>query len=211
MSNAIKHTREHLARAKAYFTRHETERALLATVSALKIMASENITGPGKLETDNALHEVVTLLNRTEELRTHFPNGITYRKGIEKPLYAVYSNILKEIQGTTHTQTYEEILARKQKIDKNLNYGKKLLQAGRIKDAQELFDEVTSLYEDEHTVFRLMGKACLEVKQTKTALRYLKKAMKVDPFPAIAIDLAILAYKAEGNMSMAAKLEAQRK
>lgn len=210
MSN-VKTARDTLARAKAYFTRHDTERALESTVAALRIIVSGKANGPGRQEVDGMVREIVTLLNRTEEILAHYPKGIGYRKDIEKPLFGAYSKILKEMKEAAERKSHEEILTRKQKIDKNLNFGKKLLQAGKLKDAQELFDEAVTLYVDEHILFRLMGQACMEAKQAKMALRYLKKAMKVDPDNHLCTELTVQAYKDSGNIPAAAKLEAQLK
>lgn len=211
MSNTIKTIKEHLARARSYFHRHDLERALFSTLQGLGgiIKAGPNLTG--RTEVDSLLRELIGLYSRADEIREFYPNGLTFTKGKERPLYKALQHVLKKLEAARLHKDLEEIRARKLRIDKLLAYGRKLLEVGKVKDAESAFQEAESLYVDEHSLFRLMGEAFYKAGQHKLATKYLRRAMKTEPDSKKPVELAIAAYKADGNVPVAAKLEAQLK
>ncbi|UZP66814.1 hypothetical protein N1030_14535 [Desulfovibrio mangrovi] len=210
MDSGGKMAKEHLARAKAYFQRHDVMRALEAVVNALQIM-QRGITGPDKTAADSALREMVAQLNRTEEISSRFPKGIPYKPGVEKQLHAVFNQLLQSIRMEQERESYTQTLERKQKLDRLLNYGRKLLEAGKVQDAEGAFQEAVECYVDEHAMFRMMGEACLAVKQPRMAAKYLKQAVKVDKDRVRVGQLLVRALEESGNIPAARKMEAELK
>jgi len=209
MSTVIRTTKEHLARAKSYYHRHDLERSLFSMLKGLGALVKAGPHLTGRTEVDGLLRELVGLYARTDEFRKDFPKGIAFVKGKERALYMALQQVLKKLEEARKQKDYEEILARKLRIDKLLSYGKKLLAVGKVKDAESAFQELESLYTDEHSVFRLIGQALHEAQQYKLAVKYLRRAMKAQPDSKKPVELAIAAYKADGNIPVAAKLEAQ--
>ncbi len=200
--------KEHLARAKAYFQRHEVLRSMEETAAALEEMA-RGVSAADRLHLEPALRELFQLLNRTEELRSAFPKGIGYRPGVEQPLHSAFCALIRRIQAAKDRESYEETLARKQKLDKLLGYGKKLLEAGKVQDADSAFQEATALYVDEHSLFRIMGEASMNAGQARMAARYLKRAFKIENQSAEIGALLVRALEQSGNIPAARKLEAE--
>ncbi|MFV0348537.1 MAG: hypothetical protein ACK5JO_08110 [Halodesulfovibrio sp.] len=205
-----KQAKEHLARAKAYFQRHDVMRTLEAVVNALQIM-QKGISGPDKVAADSGLREMIGLLNRTEEISTRFPKGVPFKPGIERQLYTLFNQVLQSIRMAQERESYTQTLERKQKLDRLLNYGRKLLEAGKVQDAEGAFQEAVECYVDEHAMFRMMGEACLAVKQPRMAAKYLKQAVKVDKDRTRAGQLLVRALEESGNIPAARKLEAELK
>lgn len=202
-----KAAKENLARAKAYFQRHEVLRCIEAVVLALQAVQG-GVTGTDKLAVDSALREIMTLLSRTEEVRHYFPKGLAFQPGTEKPLLRALSQMLERIRAAQLRESYTQTLERKQKLDKLLGYGKKLLEAGKVADADGAFAEAVECYVDEHVLFRMIGEACLAAKQPRMAAKYLKRGVKVDPLPKRTGALLVRALEESGNIPAARKLQA---
>ncbi len=178
-------TREYLARAKAYFHRHDVPRALAATAAGVQGIVDGGFAGRDLTELHGALREMVQMLSRDEDVKTRAaaisPRGLVFEKGTEKQLLAVLARILRSMRDEQEQETYEQAIARKQQLDKLLLHGKRLLEHKKVAEADEAFTEATGHYRNEHRLFLLMGKAMLEAGEPKRALRHLRKAMEVDP------------------------------
>lgn len=210
MQSDSRQAKEHLARAKAYFQRHEVLRSLEALTAALRAV-QDGVSGVDKVAVDSAMREVMQMLSRAEEVLVYFPKGIPFRPGSEKALYAALSKVMERIRLAKEQESYLETLERKQKLDKLLNYGRKLLEAGKVQDAEGAFQEALECYVDEHILFRMIGEACLAVKQPRMAARYLKRGVKVDKDPKLVGTLLVRALEESGNIPAARKMEAELK
>lgn len=175
-------TREFLARAKAYFHRHDVPRALAATAAGAQGVVEGGIAGRDLTELQGALREMVQLLSRDEEVLARAtaiaPRGLTYEKGAEKQLLAMLTSILRVMRDEQEQETYEQAIARKQQLDKLLLHGKRLLEQKKVAQADAVFTEAVNFYRNEHRLFLLMGQAMLEAGEPKRALRHLRKAME---------------------------------
>lgn len=209
MDSGGRAAKTHMARAKAYFQRHEVLRAVEEIAAALFVVQGGSVTGPDKLAVESALREMVALLNRTDELKACFPKGIAYKPGFEKPLHNALVQMVRLVRQAQERETYTQTLERKQKLDKLLSYGRKLLEAGKVQDADGAFQEAADLYVDEHSLFRLMGEACLAARQPRMASKYLKRAVKVERNPKLSATLLVRSLEESGNIPAARKLEAE--
>lgn len=175
----IRQVRECLGRVKPYYLKNETLRALGALVSGLKGALSL----PGGLTTDvrGPLREAVQLMARDELVKKRLPAQLMYQQGQERQLLQTLVSIHKDIEAELNSEPYEVAAARKLRLDQALNQGLKSLQAGRVSEADEYFQQAAGNYRDEHRLFLYIGKSLLEAGAGKRALPYLRKGIEVTP------------------------------
>lgn len=209
MKDDSKAAKEHIARAKAYFQRHDVLRTTASIIASLRLVLAGKVTGLDRITVDSAVKEVLHNLNRVSEVKKMFPRGIMYAKGHEKLVHDSLVKLFLELKKAQDSESYNEQLTRKISLDKALNRGRRYLSGGSLQDATEAFEEAKSLYVDEHSMFRMIGEWCIECKQPKMAIRYLKKAVAVDPDTSKAKRVLLDAVVATGDKVGAAKLKAQ--
>ncbi|MCT4535039.1 hypothetical protein [Halodesulfovibrio sp.] len=209
MKDDSKAAKEHIARAKAYFQRHDVLRATASVIAALRLVLTGKVTGIDRITIDSALKEVLHNMNRVSEVKTMFPKGLVYAKGQEKTVHDSLVKLFLELRKAQESESYQEQLKRKLTLDKALNRGRRYLAAGNVNDALDAFKEAASCYVDEHSIFRMMGEWCMACKQPKLAVRYLKKAATVDPDKRKVQFNLLKALTASGDKMGAAKLQAQ--
>lgn len=209
MKDDSKAAKEHIARAKAYFQRHDVLRTTASIIASLRLVIAGKVTGLDRITVDSAVKEVLHNLNRVSEVKKMFPRGIMYAKGHEKLVHDSLVKLFLELKKAQDSESYSEQLTRKISLDKALNRGRRFLSGGSLQDATEAFEEAKSLYVDEHSMFRMIGEWCIECKQPKMAIRYLKKAVAVDPDTGKAKRALLDAVVATGDKVGAAKLKAQ--
>lgn len=209
MKDDSKAAKEHIARAKAYFQRHDVLRTTASIIASLRLVLAGKVTGLDRITVDSAVKEVLHNLNRVSEVKKMFPRGIMYAKGHEKLVHDSLVKLFLELKKAQDSESYNEQLTRKISLDKALNRGRRYLSGGSLQDATEAFEEAKSLYVDEHSMFRMIGEWCTECKQPKMAIRYLKKAVAVDPDTNKAKRALLDAVVATGDKVGAAKLKAQ--
>lgn len=209
MKDDSKAAKEHIARAKAYFQRHDVLRTTASIIASLRLVLAGKVTGLDRITVDSAVKEVLHNLNRVSEVKKMFPRGIMYAKGHEKLVHDSLVKLFLELKKAQDSESYNEQLTRKISLDKALNRGRRFLSGGSLQDATEAFEEAKSLYVDEHSMFRMIGEWCTECKQPKMAIRYLKKAVAVDPDTNKAKRALLDAVVATGDKVGAAKLKAQ--
>lgn len=207
MSNSAKAIKENLARAKAYFNRHDVQRAVAATAAALQawVQAGEPA---GKNELVGALREVVALLGRADEVTGELGGPPVWQPGQEKSLLIQLAKVLRALQHQEVDEDHRKILERKQKLDRLFIYGSRLLETHKPKEADEAFQEAMTYHKDEDVIFRMMGERMMAASQPALALRYLKRALKASPERQV-VEMTIDAYKRSGNHGAAAKLQQQ--
>ena len=211
MKDDSKAAKEHIARAKAYFQRHDVLRAVASVIASLRLVQGGKVVGVDRIAVDGALKEVLHHLNRTTEVKGMYPRGIQYVKGHEKRVHDELIKLFLELKKAQDSESYDQQLQRKMTLDKAMGRGRRFLAAGKMKDATEAFEEAIKLYVDEHAMFRMIGEWCLASKQPKVALKYLKKAVTVDPDTMKVKRIMLDAIVATGDKVAAARLKAQLK
>ncbi|MFW5733833.1 MAG: tetratricopeptide repeat protein [Oceanidesulfovibrio sp.] len=176
----MKEAFENLARAKGYYHRHDILRSMAVFAQSLKQAVKGPLYGTDKARYTGQVSEIVQLLNRTDEVLAHNPDGLDYASGGEKPLFISVVTLLKKLQDEAALASEKETEARKLKIDKLLIRGTRQLQANKPKDAVESFKEAASLYVDEHVLFTIIGSRLVDAGLHKPALAFLNKAVQVD-------------------------------
>ncbi len=186
----VKQINEHLARAKGYFHRHDVVRCLLSLISATKaLVEAPQVVGRDKQAMQMAMAELAQLLGRTEEAAEHMPGGYDYTRGQEKPFLRDTVTFYKSLDAAAKREQELQTQARKLQMDRLLLRAGKSLEAGKLGDAMQHYDEAVSLYEDEHIIFTMIARALLgsDAKgSTEAALPWSKRAVQADPNNSIA-------------------------
>ncbi|MFV0421977.1 tetratricopeptide repeat protein [Oleidesulfovibrio sp.] len=206
MSNNAKVIKENLARAKSYFNRHDVQRAVAATATAVQAWVKGGEPSLGKVELQGALREVVSLLSRADEVSAELGGPLVWQPGQEKVLLVQLANVLRALQHQDLGEDHRKILERKLKLDKLFNYGCRLLENHKVKEADEAFQEAMTHHKDEDVIFRMMGERMMAASQPAMALRYLKRSLKAAPERSV-VEMTIDAYKRSGNHGSAVKLQ----
>ncbi len=195
MTTNPKAVTDELARAKAYYHRHEIKRTMISMATALKAMTTLQVVGSEKLRMIGTIQELVQSLNRTEEVQKYHPaKTLTYGRGGEKQLLKALLLLLKAIQEAENEESIEATRERKLSLDHFVLRGVKSLENKKLADAEEAFQEAVKLYVDEHKLFFLIGSKLLAAGFARPSLRYLQKGIEVDPEGEQAFLLAARAY-----------------
>ncbi|MCG8532966.1 MAG: hypothetical protein MI749_20250 [Desulfovibrionales bacterium] len=209
MKDDSKAAKEHIARAKAYFQRHDLLRSTASLVASLRLVLAGKVVGLERITLDTAVREVLHHMNKTTEVKKMFPRGIMYAKGHEKLVHDSLVKLLLELKRAQESESYAEQLKRKIALDKAMGRGRRYIASGSLQDATEAFEEAVSHYVDEHSMFRMIGEWCLDAKQPRLAIKYLKKAVSVDPDTSKVKRAMLAAIVATGDKVAAARYKAK--
>ena len=168
--------REQLGRVKPYYLRNEPLRALAAAISGLRGLGSTQPT----TDMRSLIREATQLLGRDEEIRKHAPN-LAYQPGQERAILLQLVNAYKAMHAASETEDHDTALARKIKLDQACNLGSRLLEQGKVSEADASFTEAIASYKDEHRVFALIGKKLMAAGEVRRALPYLKRGVEASP------------------------------
>jgi len=192
----IRKIRENMGRVKVYYLKGKTQLALGFAVKGLKELGSA--TPP--TEVKSAIREAIQYLSGDESLANLIKIPLTYQPGQENQLLAILSKAYIQMEVAAKTEEHAQALVRKQKIDQNLVLGKKLLEQGKVSDADACFNEAVNNYRNEHRLFQMIGKSLLEANQPQRAYPYLKRAVELEPENRNALNMLDQAASArEGN------------
>ncbi|MDR2726919.1 MAG: hypothetical protein LBC10_02880 [Deltaproteobacteria bacterium] len=179
MAMDIRQIRENLGRVKPYYLKNETLRALAALINGLK----GALTLPGGLPTDvrAPLREAVQLMTRDELVKKHTEVRLAYQQGEERQLLTALVALHHNIETELNSENDATAIARKQRLDQALNQGLRSLEAGRVSEADEYFQQAVANYRDEHRLFFYIGKSLLEADAAKRSVPYLRKGVETNP------------------------------
>ena len=169
--------REHLGRVKTYYLRNESTRALASAISGLQGIGA---SAPGT-DIRSTLREAVQMLARDPQIAKYVKAPLTYQPGQEKALLASLVTAYKAIRAAAEEEDRAATLARKIRLDQNFNLGIKLLEQGKVSEADASFAEALKSYKDEHRLFALIGKALMGAGEVRRALPYLKRGAEANP------------------------------
>ena len=174
----LRKTREQLGRIRVYYLKGDTLRALASAVMALRDLAQMS-----NLLTDmrSMLRDGIGFLARDEELKRYLKRPLAYQPGQEKALFIQLGAAYKEMAAQAGQESRDEAFARKQKLDRALNMGQKLVAQGKFSEAEEAFREAVSYYRDEHRLFQMIAKCFIDADQPRRAIDYLRKALEIEP------------------------------
>ena len=171
--------REELGRAKSAYQKKDTLRALVTLINALK--AALSLPGGLPLDVRSSLREAVQLVGKDELVQPCAPTPLVYQPGEERPLLGRLIAVHKEVVAQMNTEDYETASARKLRIDQALNQGLRSLEAKRVSEADEYFQQAVANCRDECRVFYYIGKSLLDAGAGKRALFYLRNGVEAAP------------------------------
>ena len=195
----IRQIREHMGRVKAYYLKNETLRALASLISGLK----GALALPGGLPADvrGPLREAVQLLARDELIKKH-AGQLMYQQGQERQLLAVMMRLRDVIEAELNSEDEAVSAARKLRLDQALNQGLRSLEAGRVSEADEYFQQALVNCRDEYRAYFYIGKSLLEANAAKRSLPYLRKGVEACPDDA---EMSAMLEKANQAVRVAAE------
>ena len=174
----IRQIRENLGRVRTSFQRNETVRALSYFIAGLRGLGGS--APPTDIRGD--IRDAVMLLVRDEQVKALLPGGqYGYTPGQEKALLAFFTKIHDQLKEAAETESHEAALARKIKLDQAYNAGKKLLEQGKVSEADASFAEALLAYKDEHRLFYMIASLLVDAKEVVHAGPYLKKGLEALP------------------------------
>ena len=174
----LRKTREQLGRIRVYYLKGDTLRALASAVMALRDLSQmSNLS----TEMRSMLREGIGYLARDEELKRHLDRPLAYQPGQERALFVQLGKAYKDMASQVGMESREETFARKQKLDKALIVGQKLVTQGKFSEAEESFREAVSCYRDEHRLFQMIAQSFIDAGQPRRAIDYLRKAVEAEP------------------------------
>ena len=128
------------------------------------------------------IREALQHLVRDEQIKALLPDGqCVYTPGQEKDLLALFTKIHDQLKEAAETEDHETALARKIKLDRAYNAGKKLLEQGKASEADAGFAEAVLAYKDEHRLFYMIANLLVDAKEVVRAGPYLKKGLEALP------------------------------
>jgi predicted Zn-dependent protease len=174
----VRQIRENLGRVRTSFQRNEMLRALSCFIAGLRGLGGS--APPSDIRGD--IREALQHLVRDEQVKALLPDGqCNYTPGQEKELLALFTAIHDQLKEAAETEDPANALARKVKLDQAFNTGKKLLEQGKVSEADASFAEAVLAYKDEHRLFYMIASLLVEAKEVVRAGPYLKKGLEELP------------------------------
>lgn len=173
--------KEELARAKTAYLKNEDLRSLALLASALKGFVLSRPVGVDKEAIQTLFREVIANVNKMSDVQKLHKEELHYVKGKEKELYKVVVELHNKIEELQSIESYEAMIARKQKIDHEIIKGQKFLDEGNLPEAQRHFRNAVAEYVDEKGLFPLLAGKLIEKGHPKASMEYLKQGIAVSP------------------------------
>lgn len=169
--------REDLGRAKACCARHDTERALFLTISALKELGGQS----APLDLRGDFRSAVADLASDPELKAAGAPAVVYSPGAEKDLLQLLSQLYRSMKGQEKEEEYQAALQRKLNLDRCFNDGKKFLAEGKPSEADASFAEALKYYKDEKAIFGMMARVMMDAGEYVRAIGHARSGLKELP------------------------------
>ena len=166
--------REDLGRAKACCSRHDTERALFLTISALKELGGQS----APLDLRGDFRTAFAELAADPDLKAAGVPALAYSPGAEKEVLQQLSQVYRTLKGQEKEEEYQSALQRKLSLDHSFSDGKKFLSAGKPTEADACFVEALKHYKDEKAIFGMMARAMMDAGEYVRAIGHARNGLK---------------------------------
>jgi tetratricopeptide (TPR) repeat protein len=174
----IRKIRENFGRARTSFQRNDLLRALSCLIAGLQELGGS----PAPADVRGELRETAQPLLRDTQIKAFLPGGqYNYTPGQEKDLLALLIQVHDQFKEAAETEEHDIALSRKLKIDQAFNVGKKLLEQGKVSEADASFAESILAYKDEHRLFCMIARLLVDANEVVRAGPYLKKGLEAQP------------------------------
>lgn len=181
---------EHLSRAKAAYLKGDPLRPLLFTAEALKVLATAQIHSMEFGRIGTMLRENLANLHKMERVKKLHPDAFVYAKGKEKQVLGALVPLVKKIKDELDAESMEEMRKRKLAIDKAILSGQRMLDAGKVAEAQQGFREAVEMHVDEDAMFLIIPEKLQAAGAYGESLEYLRRALEIDPASRKACEMA---------------------
>ena len=169
--------REDLGRAKACCSRHDTERALFLTITALKELGGQS----APLDLRGDFRTAFAELAADPDLKAAGVPALAYAPGTEKDVLQQLSQVYRTLKGQEKEEEYQTALQRKLNLDHCFSDGKKFLSAGKPTEADACFVEALRHYKDEKAIFGMMARAMMDAGEYVRAMGHARSGLKEMP------------------------------
>ena len=169
--------REDLGRAKACCSRHDTERALFLTITALKELGGQS----APLDLRGDFRTAFAELAADPDLKAAGVPALAYAPGAEKEVLQQLSQVYRTLKGQEKEEEYQSALQRKLSLDHSFSDGKKFLSAGKPTEADACFVEALRHYKDEKAIFGMMARAMMDAGEYVRAMGHARTGLKELP------------------------------
>ena len=169
--------REDLGRAKACCSRHDSERALFLTISALKELGGQS----APLDLRGDFRTAFAELAADPDLKAAGVPALAYSPGAEKEVLQQLSQVYRTLKGQEKEEEYQSALQRKLSLDHSFSAGKKFLSAGKPTEADACFVEALKHYKDEKAIFGMMARAMMDAGEYVRAMGHARNGLKELP------------------------------
>lgn len=203
MKENVKEIKEHVARAKAYANKYDIVRSLGSLCDALRVLTTSQVVGREKFEIEILINEVLATLSGMSQLKSIFPNGISLKKGQEKPLLKRLSVLHAKIKEAIENAEREKMRAYKVSIDKAILGAQKLLDKGDEAEAKKAFRKAADKFSKEPGVFQDVGSRMLKGGLIQESIEYLEAAIEQDPRDARPYGYLVTALEGLGELEKA--------
>lgn len=166
--------REDLGRAKACCSRHDSERALFLTISALKELGGQS----APLDLRGDFRTAFAELAADPDLKAAGVPALAYSPGAEKEVLQQLSLVYRTLKGQEKEEEYQSALQRKLSLDHSFSDGKKFLSAGKPTEADACFVEALKHYKDEKAIFGMMARAMMDAGEYVRAIGHARNGLK---------------------------------
>ena len=166
--------REDLGRAKACCSRHDSERALFLTISALKELGGQS----APLDLRGDFRTAFAELAADPDLKAAGVPALAYSPGAEKEVLQQLSQVYRTLKGQEKEEEYQSALQRKLSLDHSFSDGKKFLSAGKPTEADACFVEALKHYKDEKAIFGMMARAMMDAGEYVRAIGHARNGLK---------------------------------
>jgi len=181
MKKPAKIVEEHLSRAKVAYLKGDPLRPLLFTAEALKVLVTAQIHSMEFGRIGTMLRENLGNIHKIERVKKLHPNPFVYAKGKEKQILAALIPLVKQIKEELEAESMEEMRKRKLAIDKSILSGQRMLDAGKVAEAQQSFREAVEQHVDEDAMFLIIPERLQAAGAYSESLEYLRRALEIDP------------------------------
>ena len=169
--------REDLGRAKACCSRHDSERALFLTISALKELGGQS----APLDLRGDFRTAFAELAADPDLKAAGVPALAYSPGAEKEVLQQLSLVYRTLKGQEKEEEYQSALQRKLSLDHSFSDGKKFLSAGKPTEADACFVEALKHSKDEKAIFGMMARAMMDAGEYVRAMGHARNGLKELP------------------------------
>ena len=167
-----------LSKAKLYAAKNDFINSLKFMLQGLREI---NSGGTPPTDIRACIRDALQSYSSEKAVKVAAQSDLAYTPGQEKALYVSIKKAYDSFVSAANSETYDEALARKKRLDKQIILGKKYIEEGKIAEADQALQVAITYYKDEKSLFPYIAKLFIDANQPARAVLYLKKALEEQP------------------------------